>query len=135
MGRNCGEACAPVRLLGIDLPLERLPAAPLIKRRVVRFAKQQREIDRAFVFQRLHGSLECDAGIPAAPEGFAGRDPADAAGAHLASIPYDVAAKDADMAGEVTGLGAKEYPQVGMSELDLAPGKRFQQMRRPNLGE
>src|SRR6266478_1158232 len=108
MGRNCGEARAPVRLLGIDLPLERLPAAPLVKRRVVRFAKQQREIDRAFVSQRLHGSLERGAGVAAAPEGFTGRDPADAAGAHLASIPYYGAAKDADMADDVAGFGANQ---------------------------
>src|SRR6266481_359384 len=97
IGCDRGEACAPTGLLGVDLAVERLPATSLVKRRVVRFAEQQREIDRAFVFHRLHSSLERDAGISATPERPRGRDPADAAGVHLASVPCHLTAKDADM--------------------------------------
>ena len=85
----------PSRLLGVDLAVERLPAAAGVKRHIVRLAKQQREIGGAFVLQGLDRRIERDAGIAAAAKVRAGQHAADAAGADLAAVPGDLAAVDA----------------------------------------
>src|SRR5674536_357234 len=55
IGRDDVETHAALRLLGVDLALERLPAAVDVERDIVRFTKQQRKIARAFIFQGLNG--------------------------------------------------------------------------------
>src|ERR1700682_2294382 len=104
------ETNAALRLLAKDLAVERLPAPPDIKRRVVRFAEQQREIGGAFILQGLNGGIERHAGISAPPHVLAGQDAADAAGPQLASIPGHLAAIDADMADDAFSLSLNQHP-------------------------
>src|SRR6202012_1022295 len=71
------ETNAPLRLLGMDFAVERLPAAPHVERRVVRFAKQQRECGGAFVLQGLDRRVERDAGVSSPPRVFMGHHATD----------------------------------------------------------
>src|SRR5207237_7035595 len=105
------EANAPLWLFGVDLALERLPAAADVKRRVVGFAKQQREIGGAFVFQGLDRGTKRQRRVSLAPAIFAGQNAANAARAHSAPIPFDVAAINPDMADGFTCFRLKQHAQ------------------------
>src|SRR5437016_13365603 len=99
MRRGGLEANASLaRLLGIDLAVKRLPVARSVEWCARRLAEQQREIDRALVLQGLDRGVERDRGIALPPGFLAGHDPADAAGAQLASVPRDLAAMEPDVA-------------------------------------
>src|SRR5665647_975718 len=101
IGRDGFETDAAYRLFAPDLAVERLEAAPHVERGVVRFAEQQCEIGRAFILQGLDGGIERDAGVSLAAAILAGQHPADAAGAHFAPVPFDLAAVDADVADDI----------------------------------
>src|SRR6266702_4007911 len=99
MGCDRGERNAALPgLFGENVAFERPPAAAGIERRIMRLAKQHREITRAFIPQGLDRGIERDAGIAAAATICAGCNPADAAGAHLSPIPVHLPPKDPDMA-------------------------------------
>ena len=112
VGRDRLETNAALGLIGIDFAVERFPAAAHVKRRVVRFAKQQREMRRSL---RPSGSgsphrARCwhsrGAGVGE------GGDAADAAGRHLAPVPCDLAAIDADMAEHASPLHPAPAPAI-----------------------
>src|SRR5258708_37102154 len=132
IGRDGFEANPSPGLLGIDFAVERLPAATHVERRVVRFAKQQREIGGAFILQGLNGRIERNAGVSAAPAVLAGQNAADSAGPKLASIPFDLAAIDADMADDTVGFILNQRPQLGMGKDDAGPGQLCDDMGRPD---
>src|SRR3981189_2261514 len=89
IGRDRFKTNPSFGLIGVDLAVERLPAASHVKRRVVRFAKQQRKIGGALILQCLNGRIERNAGVSAAPGVLAGQNAADTAGPGLAPIPFD----------------------------------------------
>ena len=99
-GAIASKRTRALRLLGIDLAGERVPAARLVERDIMRFAEQQRELHRFVVAHGLDRGVERQAGIALPPAVLAGRNPADAADLDLAAVPGGVAEVDADMAGE-----------------------------------
>src|SRR4051812_25475140 len=131
MGRGGGEGnTALLGLFGVDVALERPPAAACIERRVVRLAEQQGELDRSFVHERPDRSVERDAGVAAAPRTGGGGAPADAAGAHGPSVPRQFTTDDPDVGHCVPDIVLDQHPQLRIRECYIRPGQRGHDVRR-----
>ena len=100
------EANSSTGLLGIDLALERMPAARLVERLIVRLAEQHRKAHRLVVAHGPDRGVQRQRGIAAPPAICPRRNAADAADLDLAPVPDGVAEVDADMAGK-TRLGPR----------------------------
>src|ERR1700694_2203413 len=125
-GRHRLKTKPPPRLLGVDFAVEAMPAARLIKCKIVRLAEQQRELHRLVIAHGLDRRVECDAGVAAATAVRPGRNAADSADVQFAPVPGDGAKENADVTGEtpwktVAGGRVDEHAQVGIGPLDVTP--------------
>ena len=102
-----------LRLFGIDLALERVPSARLIKCFIMWLAEQHCEAHRFVVAQGPDGGVERKRCIAASPAILAGRDAADTADVDLAPVPNGVPEIDAEKIILDIEVLARDYSNAG----------------------